>query len=63
MFSQKNIPNSPSRFRVGLSEIPEITEIRSLVKWWRINGVQPTGAHVLLTVGVNMKPDSSIKIR
>jgi len=63
MLSQKNTPNRPSRFRVGLTEMPEITEILSLAKWWRIKGVQPTGAHVLLTVGVSIKPDSSMKIR
>jgi hypothetical protein len=63
MLSQKNMPKSPSRLRDGLTEMPEITEIRSLAKWCRTNGVQPTGAHVLLTVGVSIKPDSSMKIR
>ena len=33
----------------------EITEIRSLAKWFRISGMQPTGAQVLLTVGVSRR--------
>jgi hypothetical protein len=33
MLSQKNMPNSPKRLRVGLTDMPEITEIRSLAKW------------------------------
>lgn len=63
MFSQKNIPYRPDRSRRGLTESPEIAEMRSLRNWWRSSGVAPTGDHVLRTVGVSMKPDSSTKIR
>jgi len=43
----KNTPKSQAASRVGLTEIPEITEIRSLASGGGTRGLQPTGAHVL----------------